>query len=147
MRIIDLLNRIANKENDKLPKKIEFRDEIYYLEEDEYMYYKTKNNNELMEELLSTWDLVSEVEIIEDKPKVTVEMTEEEYFRYLNIKNIGNQPVEYKEYEDIEELSYAEWNENKYDLDKELYYIKKINALIRNQKKIIEELKKLKEEK
>ena len=49
--------------------------------------------------------------------------------------------IEDKEYEDIEKLSYAEWNKNKYDLDKELYYIKKINALISNQKKIIEQLK------
>ena len=48
--------------------------------------------------------------------------------------------LEDKEYEDIEELSYVGYTSNTHEVDKELYYIRTINALIRNQKYILERI-------
>lgn len=113
MKIIDLLNRIAKGE--EVPRKIKW-------DEKEFIYGKNRIYiNEDDEPLV--YDLLPSGENLNDEIKIIEE-------------------IEDKEYEDIEELSYAEWNKNEYDLDKELYYIKKINALIKNQKKIIERLDK-----
>lgn len=46
LRIIDLINKIAN--NEELPKKIKYNDEIYILEDDEdgvFEFFKYKTTN------------------------------------------------------------------------------------------------------
>lgn len=124
----------------KAPKKIKVFSKTFELIENTNVIknmYVDKDGDGLFDEYW--WSLNDEVEILDEKPKVTVEMTEEEYFRYLDIKNIGNQPVE-DEFIDIEELeifrddAFYNWNtvsENR----------RKINDLIKNQKKIINKLK------
>lgn len=122
MKIIDLLNKIANKE--KVPKKIkwgsktykyngrweDYKDETY---DEEYFFQTMLNRNRDMSLILT-----DEVEIIEE--------------------------VEDKEYEDIEELN-LDTDEllKKVVITAQDYVIEdKINALIRNQKKILERLDK-----
>ena len=65
MKVIDLLNKIANGE--ELPKKIIADDNIYYYDEtdsNDFYRYRTMAN-----ELLTDYaDLTDEVEIIEDTP-------------------------------------------------------------------------------
>jgi len=66
MKVIDILNKIANGE--EVPEKIIADDNIYYYDEtdcNEFYRYRTKGN-----ELLTDYaDLNDEVEIIEDTPK------------------------------------------------------------------------------
>ena len=119
MKIIDLLNKIAKGE--EVPKKVKLDEEIYE-------FNKWGNDYKLIGEEYSHWlfndycfgsngnRLNNEIEILEE--------------------------VEDKEYEDIEKLSYAGYTSNTHEVDKQLYYIRTINALIRNQKKILERLDK-----
>ena len=118
MKIIDLLNRIAKGE--EVPKKIKINNIVY--EYRGYMYCTEKANYQDIEDyLFGKWNfniLNDEVEIIEE--------------------------VEDKEYEDIEELN-LDTDEllKKVVITAQDYVIEdKINALIRNQKKILERLDK-----
>lgn len=92
MRIIDLLNKIANGE--EVPKTIKYKDEIrQYVDNDKdytscnsdeyYLFYDTMKARTGVEFANALND---EVEIIEDTPKVQVEMTEKEYNEYLDSK-------------------------------------------------------------
>jgi hypothetical protein len=110
IKIIDLLNKIAN--NEEVPEKIKINNVIY--EYRGYMYCTEKANYQDIEDyLFGKWNfniLNNYAEIIEEP------------------KNI--------EYEQIEELTC-----NEYDFEK-----KTINSLIKNQRKLIDEIKNLKEE-
>ena len=102
----------------KAPKKIKEPQGSYtetYVFDEKEQWYITKDGTTKM----NIWNkerLSNEVEILEE--------------------------VEDKEYEDIEELSYAGYTSNTHEVDKELYYIRTINTLIRNQKYILERLNK-----
>jgi hypothetical protein len=73
MKVIDLLNKIANKE--EVPKKIEVFGYTFFRYEDEwshFYYYATADKeDELMEQLNSTNDLNDEVEIIEEEKEIS----------------------------------------------------------------------------
>ena len=114
MKIIDLLNKIANEE--EVPKKIKLKNfkEIYTLREDctGYKWYgEEKTHNDFGETIHKNLEYIlkQDIEILEEPKKI--------------------------EYEQIKELSY-----NAYDFEK-----KTINSLIRNQKKLIDEINNLKE--
>ena len=74
MKVIDLLNKIAN--NEEVPKKIKFRDLI--LEWDyEYGDYKfIKTGNHFLHNGIAPAILNTEIEIIEEKPKKIEELEE-----------------------------------------------------------------------
>lgn len=64
MKIIDLYELIANKEYDKLPRKIRVRDCIYDLEiDEEFINYKPQNGDWLLNQFL--WKLNEKIEILE----------------------------------------------------------------------------------
>lgn len=116
IKIIDLLNKIANGE--ELPKKIKYKCDIYVIGEDvcnkdaKYINEK-KDDDGYTRYLFQDWILDV---ILNDE----VEILDEE-----------------DEFEDIEEYFAGvelEYNKNEYQY--------KINQLIKNQKKIIERLKK-----
>lgn len=73
MKIIDLLNKIANGE--EIPTKIKYGDYIYYLSEyhKDYVSDLSKNvidtNTYFIIELVNMNNLNDEIEIIEEKPK------------------------------------------------------------------------------
>ena len=119
----------------KAPEKIKYRNKIYFRSWCDYMgdepideYYYDSEQNSWNDELCLKLD--DEIEIIEE--------------------------VEDKEYEDIEGINYYPKNKTEFQVDyyedgelkhfclnkKQRYFADKINALIRNQKKIIERLEK-----
>lgn len=109
IKIIDLLNKIANDE--EVPEKIKINNVIY--EYRGYMYCTENANYQDIEDyLFGKWNfniLNDEAEIIEEPKKI--------------------------EYEQIEELTC-----NEFDFEK-----KTINSLIKNQRKLIDEINNLKE--
>lgn len=123
MKIIDLLNKIANGE--EVPKKIDYNGEIFIYNETlkRYVHEINKYSDS------STYCLGGYFALdmsLDHKVKVLEEL-------------------EYKEYEDIEELSYKYVNTYgniSQHRKSEEPLIDTINALIKNQKKIIEKLNK-----
>lgn len=73
MKVIDLLNKIAN--NEEVPTKIKYGDCIYYLSKyhKDYVSDLSKNvidtNTYFITELVGMNNLNAEIEIIEEKPK------------------------------------------------------------------------------
>ena len=66
MKVIDLLNKIANGE--ELPEKIKYQDNIYYMVgNNDYENFEYEEEPTLMYALGSTHHITDEVEIIEDK--------------------------------------------------------------------------------
>ena len=118
MRIIDLLNKIAKGE--EVPKKIKWDEEEFTCNKN--VIYRNEDDEPLIYNLLPSGEnLNDEIEIIEE--------------------------VEDKEYEDIEELgtnfTYGNCTDELTTIDWQISVISNaINALIRNQKKILEQLKK-----
>ena len=73
MKIIDLLNKIANGE--EVPKKIKYKNKIYERYQNtttnNLYYYQVPNKNDfLIYQLSSVSDLLDEVEIIEEPKKI-----------------------------------------------------------------------------
>lgn len=101
IKIIDLLNMIANKEYDKLPKKIKYNNIIYWLANDfnnRIGFYLTRkcdtlDSNFFLGNLHSTSELLDEVEIVEDNK------IEKMGFAYVNL--YGNKSIHKKSEEDI----------------------------------------------
>ena len=73
MKIIDLLNKIANGEED-LPKRIEYRNKKFVYDKDNQLYIVENYNeyNDLLMELSNHkgTDLLYEVEILEEEKKI-----------------------------------------------------------------------------
>jgi hypothetical protein len=125
MKVIDLLNKIANRE--ELPERIKVAAKEFYIcrkntIDGDYDYQD--DNATYLFDYLTEWDYVSNY-LLKD-----VEVLEED-----------------KEYEDIKEADEVRKEEyiefaNDYEVKNDLVINRRlINALIRNQKKIIEELK------
>lgn len=73
MKIIDLLNKIANGE--EVPKKIKYKNKIYEryqnITTNNLYYYQVPNKNDfLIYQLESAIDLLDEVEILEEPKKI-----------------------------------------------------------------------------
>ena len=67
IKIIELLNKIANKE--ELPKKIEYKFETFYIKYDTFhdiYFYEAKDGTLLLKYIYNTNYLLDEVEILED---------------------------------------------------------------------------------
>lgn len=113
IKMIDLLVKIAN--NEEVPKKIKYKENVYYLGKNmvDLHTYQTEGSNTTRKLSLiidnEYLNLNDEVEIIEEPKKI--------------------------EYEQIEELTC-----NEYDFE-----TKTINSLIKNQRKLIDEINNLKE--
>ena len=68
MKVIDLLNKIANGE--EVPKKIKFENEVYVLDHEGLDFYALEEGYGLLLEKINDTNLLNvEVEIIEEKPK------------------------------------------------------------------------------
>ena len=115
MKIIDLLNKIAKGE--EVPKKFTYNEELWIYDAP-YCTYRN-NKDDIFEHCIIFESLNNEIEILKE--------------------------VEDKEYEDIEELSYKYINTYgniSQHRKSEEPLIVTINALIRNQKYILERLDK-----
>lgn len=118
MKIIDIYEKVAKGE--EVPRHIKIGDSIYHFDCSDSDYYND----------------------IENAPSLLERIWRNNAYVWLNLSVEILEEVENKEYEDIEELSYAGYTSNTHEVDKELYYIRTINALIRNQKYILEQLNK-----
>ena len=96
MKIIDLLNKIANVE--EVPKHIHIRDvDSYTWQEDIKEYWSDRDENNLLTDLdLSTTDLNEDIEILEEEKKIP------EKLKSLN--NVGNSK-DLVEFEDKQQLN------------------------------------------
>lgn len=126
MKVIDLLNKIANRE--EVPEKIKVDNIIYIYESLEHFYY---TDDEAREDLLirgkdySTNDFLNwNVELIEDEP-IDIDKIEE---LYINDKNIGKDTIE-------------NWTGRKLDI----VLGNKINKLVQAVKQLNKEIKSIKE--
>lgn len=75
IKIIDLLNKIANKE--ELPKKIEYKFETFYIKYDTFhdiYFYEAKDGTLLLKYIYNTNYLLDEVEILEDNTEEIEEL-------------------------------------------------------------------------
>jgi len=102
MKVIDLLNKIANGE--EVPKKIKYCDEMFG-----FTGYNSasKNYNNELEDLFEILDgsmLNDEVEILEEEKKIPEKLENEKEF-----------------------YAYTRYEENKDEIDKFLYILKAIN--------------------
>lgn len=144
MKIIDLLNKIAN---DKAPKKIRFKGKEYEFD-GTHKDYVDINHLCLFEDCYMIGKILNdEVEIIEDKPILVFD--EEDKVVEVNIRpnliyklsadgltiTSVEETKEIEEDKEIEELIYSSWSSCSEDLQ-EVY--NKVNELI----KVVNELKK-----
>jgi hypothetical protein len=109
MRVIDLLNKIANGE--EVPKKIEYNDKIFIYDGFSYIYEnKTFNEYNRIEEFISySSNLNDEVEILEEEKKIPeklenkIDTTFENYnyserMRLTEMINKINEIIDYLDY-------------------------------------------------
>ena len=79
IKIIELLNKIANKE--ELPKKIEYKFETFYIKYDTFhdiYFYEAKDGTLLLKYIYNTNYLLDEVEILEDNTEEIEELEKEQ---------------------------------------------------------------------
>lgn len=126
----------------KAPKKIKYRGNIYiYRNNDGNLIYQYEDSNSVLT-IQCFEKLNDEIEIIEDnKINYTYKIIKDENGTISGTsgqKYSLIEEVEDKEYEDIEEIGFLKYCEN----EVESILHRKIDALIRNQKKILEQLNK-----
>ena len=115
MKIIDLLVKISKGE--EVPKKIKYDDDIY-IHVDNYCYFCEETNEILSQNIYAEFSrLNDEVEIIEEEKEIEFE----------DIKELGNNFTFENTNSELEVR----------DFEKSIIS-KKINSLIKNQKKIID---------
>lgn len=99
MKVIDLLNKIAN--NEEVPKKIKTRNNIYEYEESENDYLHDKYKLHFINnELIYAKRLNDEIEIIEEKPKKIEELDFvriDDYTISGLVKSLNELIIEYNE--------------------------------------------------
>ena len=99
MKIIDLLNKIANEE--ELPKKIKFENDIYEYENNECGYVREENGIYYMFlNEIGNWFLNDEVEIIEEEKKIPEKINNSYYHLGQDqqnqlFKNVINEIIDY----------------------------------------------------
>ena len=94
MKIIDLLNKIANDE--EIPKKIKFENDIYEYENKECGYVREENGIYYMfMNEIGNWYLNDEVEILEEEKKIP-----EKLATWFSVEIIGKveDNIEYENY-------------------------------------------------
>ena len=125
MKVIDLLNKIANGE--EVP--------TFRYEGNRYLYSKATamfddlDNDERCKSEIYLSELNDEIEIIEDTPKVQVEMTQQEYNEYLDRKLFT--PKEDKKIEKLDD--YIAFCDGTYETrwsGTEMYIVDKLNEII-----------------
>ena len=94
MKVIDLLNKLANGE---VPKKIKYDNDIYEYNKDyqDYGYFNTGIDRYITlieNELNSVFNLNEEVEIIEDTPKEKLTVSEEQML-FNNLDSIDRERI------------------------------------------------------
>ena len=87
IKVIDLLNKITNGE---VPKKIKYGYDIYEYnkEEQDYIYFETgedKYVHLIEDEIICTFNLLEEIEIIEDTPKEDKKIESIDYLDFSNL--------------------------------------------------------------
>lgn len=106
MKVIDLLNKIANGE--EVPKKVKYDGIIFHVEKsvENLDYYESDRFLPLLQHyIITVGDLIKEVEIIEEEQ---------------DIEEISNEHNFY---------CYSQYEEYKNEIDKVLYIIKAINSV------------------
>lgn len=106
IKIIDLLNKIAN--NEEVPKKIKYKNEIYEryqnINTNNLYYYQVPNKCKfLIDQLSSSIDLLGKVEIIEEPKKIEkIEKPTQDKYLYSNGKELYENDM--KVYDKLNEL-------------------------------------------
>ena len=80
MKIINLLNKIANEE--ELPKRIKYKDkefELHYADDEEELPYYIGNEFVLINYINNFYQLNEEIEIIQDSEYIDIQNIEENY--------------------------------------------------------------------
>ena len=121
MKVIDLLNKIANGE--EVPEKIKYKNEIYKryqnISTNNLYYYQVPNKCKfLIDQLSSAIDLLDEVEIIEESKKIEkLNLPSFEEFETMNVAE--HYVATAKEYyvlneliDEINKLKEEKWIEN-----------------------------------
>ena len=116
MKVIDLLNKIANGE--EVPKRIMYNNIIYTWDIVGYLHYEDKHYSEraFLEGYRTDMCLNDEVEIIEDTPK-----EDKKIEKMIKLNNISNSS-------DITALCTMQWENNKIIEKKINEIIDKING-------------------
>jgi len=97
MKVIDLLNKIANGED--VPKKIKFLDKQYTFEEEYKKYYRHGVISDSFEDDWYIFKILNdEVEIIEDTPK------EDKKIEKLDISGLCNTEITLKYFHKLNEI-------------------------------------------
>jgi tagatose-1,6-bisphosphate aldolase non-catalytic subunit AgaZ/GatZ len=114
IKVIDLLNMIVNGE---VPKKIKYGYDIYEYnkEEQDYIYFETgedKYVHLIEDEIICTFNLLEEIEIIEDTPKEIYFdeediKAEEKVMKELSIEKKDNYNNYYKKDKKIEKMEFC----------------------------------------
>lgn len=104
MKIIDLLNKIANGE--EVPKHIHIRDvDSYTWQKDVKAYWSDKDENNLLSDLdLSSTDLKEDIEILEEEKKIPekLEQIMSKRGKYNSIDELAEEV--FKSFETIDDL-------------------------------------------
>lgn len=154
MKVIDLLNKIANGE--EVPKKIKYGGNTYYKDSDGNInFYIEKDGtfNLFLEVINDTNDLNNEVEILDEEEKDNFSGIR--YFKdgecYLSISSepLKTNDIEECEFINIEEINGYVERDKKLSHNKSMdgivhnfnLLIDSVNHLVKNQKKIINKLK------
>lgn len=116
MKIIDLLNKIANGE--EVPKKIKYDDDIY-IHVDNYCYYCQETNEILSQNIYAEFSrLNDEVEIIEEEKEIEKKIEKKIEKIIISMDDVSMPYVTNNKYQ---RLSYSEVD---------LLFASKINELI-----------------
>ena len=106
IKMIDLLSKIAN--NEEVPKKIKYKNEIYEryqnITTNNLYYYQVPNKCKfLIDQLSSAIDLLDEVEIIEEPKKIEkIKKPTQDKYLYSNGKELYENDM--KVYDKLNEL-------------------------------------------
>lgn len=123
MKVIDLLNKVLKKED--IPSAIKYNNKIYVFKSDFYDYYCNDDNSYLFYKCVTSCTGEMMIDRLNDEVEI---MGEDE--EYANIDELSNL---FTHEDTTAELSTRDWEKS--------VISKKINALIRNQKKLIAAVK------
>ena len=104
MKIIDLLNKIANGE--EVPKHIHIRDvDSYTWQKDVKAYWSDKDENNLLSDLdLSSTDLKEDIEILEEEKKMPEKLELPSFVEFKTMSPEARYVVTAKEYDVLNDI-------------------------------------------